>query len=89
MADLQQAKSRTGKSAKKGVRGEDDFLGERDRNLALDQILQKQIAADWARSEAREETVSCHCNSSHRPAGLPSPPAGLTKLFTTNPTRSS
>ena len=85
MADLQQAKSRTGKSAKKGVRGEDDFLGERDRNLALDQILQKQIAADWARSEAREETVSF----SHRPAGLPSPPAGLTKLLTTNPAWSS
>ena len=61
MADLHQAKSRTGKSVKKGVtrQGIDDFLGERDRNLALDQILQKQIAADWARSEAREKTVSC------------------------------
>ena len=61
MADLHQAKSRTGQSVKKGVprQGEEDSRGERDRNLALDQILQKQIAADWARSEAREETVSC------------------------------
>ena len=53
----QKAKPRSAKSRKAKTRQTEKDV-ERDLDRALDQLLQEQAAADWAKSDGKQETVS-------------------------------